>query len=108
MKFFVVVNESYLVLIDEDTLTDAKHFVKSNYIFGISSYEAFDAKDAAEMLQKYPNLETKSLEFLSVFSMKNEICYHKARMAEHQTKAQKLQTCVDRMCEEARSRGYDE
>ena len=97
MKFFVVVNNCHLVIVDAETSGGAEHKVLDKFHHYVTQCQAFKHDETAIMFEMFPDVESTSFEHLQICDIKAEISYHLMKADEHEQRADELSAKLESM-----------
>lgn len=89
MKFFVVVNDQYLVLTDAQTATDAEILIQTDYPHYVNKCQGLSITDVDAIFEASRNLSTISLMQLNMLDLKKRISIQLDAAATHEAAANK-------------------
>lgn len=90
MKFFVVVNNTHLLLVDAETNGGAEHNLLDKFHYYINQCQAFKLDETAIMFEMFPDVQTCSMYQLEQFEMSAEYQYCLNKIKEYENRANVL------------------
>lgn len=97
MTFFVVVNNTHLLLVDAETNGGAEHKLLDMFHYYVNQCQAFKINETKIMFEMFPDVQTVSFEQLQVWDMKAEINHQLLKAAGHKARADELREKLESM-----------